>query len=39
MFGLSWTQIGIILLVGVQMGLELFVRPSDIFALAPGIDQ
>ena len=29
----------IILLVGVQMGLELFVRPSDIFALAPGIDR
>lgn len=27
----------IVLLVGVQMGLELFVRPSDMFALAPGI--
>ncbi len=27
----------IVLLVGIQMGLELFVRPSDIFLLAPGI--
>ena len=27
----------IVLLVGMQMGLELFVRPSDIFLLAPGI--
>ena len=28
---------GIVLLVGVYMGLELFVRPSDLFAIAPGI--
>ncbi len=27
----------IVLLVGMQMGLELFVRPSDIFLVAPGI--
>lgn len=27
----------IVLLVGIQMGLELFVRPSEIFLLAPGI--
>lgn len=27
----------IVLLVGIQMGLELFVRPSDIFLLAPGV--
>ena len=27
----------IVLLVGIQMGLELFVRPSDIFMLAPGV--
>jgi uncharacterized membrane protein YfcA len=27
----------IVLLVGIQMGLELFVRPSDIFLIAPGI--
>lgn len=27
----------IVLLVGIQMGLELFVRPSDLFQLAPGI--
>ncbi len=26
----------IVLLVGIQMGLELFVRPSDIFMIAPG---
>jgi uncharacterized membrane protein YfcA len=29
----------IILFVGIQMGLELFVRPSDIFLLAPGISD
>jgi len=27
----------IVLLVGIQMGLDLFVRPSDLFMLAPGI--
>ncbi|MDZ4364466.1 sulfite exporter TauE/SafE family protein [Brevundimonas sp.] len=27
----------IVLLVGIQMGLELFVRPSDPFEVAPGI--
>ena len=27
----------IVLLVGMQMGLELFVRPNDIFMIAPGI--
>ena len=27
----------IVLLVGMQMGLELFVRPSEIFLIAPGI--
>lgn len=27
----------IVLLVGIQMGLELFVRPSDLFVLAPGV--
>jgi uncharacterized membrane protein YfcA len=27
----------IVLLVGIQMGLDLFVRPSDLFAFAPGI--
>lgn len=27
----------IVLLVGIQMGLDLFVRPSDLFAIAPGI--
>ena len=27
----------IVLLVGMQMGLDLFVRPSDLFLLAPGI--
>ncbi|MBB4796712.1 hypothetical protein D3C87_432260 [compost metagenome] len=27
----------IVLLVGIQMGLELFVRPSDLFLLAPGV--
>ena len=26
----------IVLLVGIQMGLELFVRPTDLFLLAPG---
>ena len=26
-----------VLLVGMQMGLELFVRPNDIFMIAPGI--
>ena len=29
----------IVLLVGIQMGLELFVRPADIFMLAPGIPE
>jgi uncharacterized membrane protein YfcA len=27
----------IVLLVGIQRGLELFVRPSDLFLLAPGV--
>ena len=27
----------IVLLVGLQMGLELFVRPSEVFAVAPGV--
>ena len=27
----------IVLLVGIQMGLELFVRPADLFAIAPGV--
>ncbi len=27
----------IVLVVGIQMGLELFVRPSDIFLIAPGV--
>ena len=27
----------IVLLVGIQMGLELFVRPSDLFLRAPGV--
>jgi len=27
----------IVLLVGIHMGLELFVRPSDLFAFAPGV--
>ncbi len=27
----------IVLLVGIQMGLDLFVRPNDIFMIAPGI--
>lgn len=27
----------IVLLVGIQMGLELFVRPSELFLMAPGI--
>jgi len=29
----------IVLLVGIQMGLTLFVRPEDMFALAPGVAQ
>ena len=29
----------IVLLVGIQMGLELFVRPSDLFSFAPGIAE
>ncbi|WP_447910948.1 sulfite exporter TauE/SafE family protein [Brevundimonas bullata] len=29
----------IVLLVGIQMGLELFVRPSDLFLLAPGMSD
>jgi len=29
----------IVLLVGIQMGLDLFVRPDDIFLLAPGISD
>jgi uncharacterized membrane protein YfcA len=29
----------IVLLVGIQMGLELFVRPSDPFEVAPGIAE
>ncbi|WP_372707643.1 sulfite exporter TauE/SafE family protein [Brevundimonas sp.] len=29
----------IVLLVGMQMGLELFVRPSDLFSFAPGVTQ
>ncbi|RZJ05906.1 MAG: sulfite exporter TauE/SafE family protein [Brevundimonas sp.] len=29
----------IVLGVGIYMGLELFVRPSDLFALAPGVAQ
>lgn len=28
----------IVLLVGIQMGLELFVRPAEMFILAPGVD-
>ena len=28
----------IVLLVGIQMGLELFVRPNELFLIAPGID-
>ncbi|WP_292051687.1 MULTISPECIES: sulfite exporter TauE/SafE family protein [unclassified Brevundimonas] len=27
----------IVLLVGIQMGLELFVRPSELFVIAPGV--
>ena len=27
----------IVLFVGIQMGLDLFVRPSELFLLAPGI--
>jgi uncharacterized membrane protein YfcA len=27
----------IVLLVGIQMGLDLFVRPNDIFMIAPGV--
>lgn len=29
----------IVLLVGIQMGLELFVRPAEMFELAPGAGQ
>ena len=29
----------IVLLVGIYMGLELFVRPSDLFSFAPGVAQ
>lgn len=29
----------IVLLVGIQMGLELFVRPSDLFSFAPGVAE
>ena len=29
----------IVLLVGIQMGLELFVRPADIFMIAPGVPE
>jgi len=29
----------IVLLVGMQMGLDLFVRPSDLFLFAPGISD
>ena len=29
----------LILFVGIQMGLSLFVRPHDIFLLAPGISD
>jgi uncharacterized membrane protein YfcA len=29
----------IVLLVGIYMGLELFVRPSDLFSFAPGIAE
>ena len=29
----------IVLAVGLYMGLELFVRPSEIFQLAPGISD
>jgi Predicted permeases len=29
----------IVLLVGIQMGLDLFVRPADLFAIAPGIAE
>jgi uncharacterized membrane protein YfcA len=29
----------IVLLVGMQMGLELFVRPSELFAIAPGVPE
>jgi uncharacterized protein len=29
----------IVLLVGLQMGLELFIRPDEMFAIAPGVDQ
>ena len=29
----------IVLLVGIQIGLELFVRPSDLFAFAPGVPE
>ena len=29
----------IVLLVGIYMGLEMFVRPSDLFAFAPGVPE
>lgn len=29
----------LVLLVGIQMGLELFVRPTEMFELAPGVEQ
>jgi len=29
----------IVLLVGIYMGLEMFVRPSDLFAFAPGVAE
>ena len=29
----------IVLIVGIHMGMELFVRPTDIFLLAPGISD
>jgi uncharacterized membrane protein YfcA len=29
----------IVLLVGIQIGLDLFVRPSDLFAFAPGVPE
>ena len=33
-------MLGLIVLgVGIYMGLELFVRPSDLFAIAPGVPE
>jgi uncharacterized protein len=29
----------IVLLVGIQMGMELIVRPSDMFEIAPGAPE